>query len=82
MEDLIKALQILLKYGNPKYPTNCEHDELVICGIDPLKVSKEDRAELDKLGFFVSSETNDTDEDAELDPEGDYYFMSFRYGSA
>ena len=30
MENLIKALQILLKYGNPKRPTHCEHDELTI----------------------------------------------------
>ena len=35
MEDLIKALQILLKYGNPKYPTHCEHDELSFHGIEP-----------------------------------------------
>ena len=67
MEDLIKALQILLKYGNPHHPTHCEHDTLMICGIDPDDVSEEDKAELDKLGFFVS------DEDA---------FISFRYGSA
>ena len=37
MEDLIKALQILLKYGNPSYPTHCEHDELRVHGIDPEK---------------------------------------------
>jgi len=30
MDDLIKALQILRKYGNPKYPTHCEHDTLYI----------------------------------------------------
>ena len=39
MEDLIKALQILLKYGNPKYPTVCEHDILYIVGIDLEKIS-------------------------------------------
>jgi hypothetical protein len=32
MEDLIKALQIFLKYGNPNYPTNCSHDELFVIG--------------------------------------------------
>ena len=30
MEKLIEALQIFLKYGNPDYPTHCEHDELTI----------------------------------------------------
>lgn len=70
MKDLIKALQILLKYGNPDYPTHCEHDTLHICGIDPDDVSEEDKAELDELGFFVS------------DASGESGFMSFRYGSA
>lgn len=28
MEDLIKALQIFLKYSTNKYPTHCEHDVL------------------------------------------------------
>lgn len=68
MEDLIKALQIFLKYGNPKWPTHCEHDELTICGIDPDKVSKEDKKLLDELGFFVS--------------EADECFKSFKFGSA
>ena len=66
MEDLIKALQIFLKYGNPKYPTNCSHDELAIMDIDPEDVSEEDKQALDKLGFIVS----------------DDYFLSFRFGSA
>lgn len=66
LSKLIEALQILLKYGNPKYPTHCEHDVLTICGIDPSVVSEEDKATLDKLGFFV----------------GDEAFQSFKYGSA
>jgi hypothetical protein len=70
MKDLIEALTILLKYGNPIHPTHCEHDELLICGIDPKDVSEEDKAKLDKLGFFVSTEY------------GDEQFKSFRYGSA
>lgn len=68
MENLIKALQIFLKYGNPGSPTHCEHDVLTICGIDPADVSDEDKQELDDLGFFVNEE-----EDA---------FQSYRYGSA
>lgn len=70
MEKLIEALQIFLKYGNPTCPTHCEHDTLMICGIDPDDVSDEDKAVLDELGFFVSREF------------GDDAFISFRYGSA
>lgn len=70
MSDLIKALQILLKYGDPKYPTHCEHDILTIVGIDPADVSDEDKAALDELGFFVGEES------------GKPAFHSFRYGSA
>lgn len=70
MSDLIKALTILLKYGDPYAPTHCEHDILTICGIDPDKVSDYDKAALDDLGFFVSTEY------------GEQQFRSFRYGSA
>jgi len=66
MEDLIKALQIMLKYGNPEYPTWCEHDVLHVCDIDPSKVSDADLTELDELGFIE-------DEDG---------FVSFKFGSA
>ena len=68
MENLIKALQIFMKYGNPDYPTRCEHDELFICGIDPETVSDEDKKLLEDLGFFVDDEQE--------------CFKSFRYGSA
>lgn len=67
MESLIKALQIFLKYGNPQYPTHCEHDTLYV-NIDPRDVSEEDLAELSALGFFA---TNDPD----------YCFKSFNFGS-
>lgn len=67
MEQLIKALQIFLKYGNLPYPTHCEHDSLAVL-IDPALVSDEDKKKLYELGFFVS--------------EDDEYFMSFKYGSA
>jgi hypothetical protein len=67
MEQLIIALQIFLKYGNPLNPTHCEHDVLTICGIDPEQVSDEDKAKLKELGFFI----------------GEYNsFQSYRYGSA
>lgn len=70
MKDLIEALTILLKYGNPDYPTHCEHDQLLICDINPDDVSKEDKKQLKKLGFDVTSEY------------GEKQFYSFRYGSA
>ena len=70
MENLIKALQIFLKYGNPDCPTHCEHDVMIICEIDPKDVSDEDKKILDDLGFFVSDET------------GEELFQSFKYGSA
>jgi hypothetical protein len=68
MEDLIKALQIFLKYGNPKWPTHCEHDVLYIMEIKPSDVSDEDKVSLDELGFIVS--------------ESEDCFISFRFGSA
>lgn len=65
MDDLIEALTIFRKYGNPRCPTHCEHDMLWVCGIDPEQVSAEDIERLDTLGFF-------SDEDA---------FCSVRFGS-
>jgi hypothetical protein len=66
MDDLIKALTILRKYGNHYSPTICSHGKLWIAGIDPGAVSGTDAAELDKLGFFVDEEA----------------FVSHRFGSA
>lgn len=68
MEDLIKALQIFLKYGNHRSPTMCNHDEFCIAHINPNTVSEEDKNELKHLGFFI-------DKDAER-------FFSFRYASS
>lgn len=66
MKDLIEALTIFLKYGNPAYPTSCDHDILRVY-INPEKVSQEDKKLLETLGFEVEEE-NDC-------------FYSFRYGS-
>ena len=68
MEDLIKALQIFLKYDNPDYPFHCEHDYLYV-DIDSEKVSEEDKAELDELGFFIDEEYSG------------FGFGSYKYGS-
>lgn len=66
MDDLIKALTIFRKYGNPWSPTNCTHDTLWV-DADAEKVSAEDLAELDRLGFNVDEENGG--------------FYSFRFGS-
>lgn len=55
MSDLIKALQIFLKYGDPRNPSHCEHDYFYI-DIHPDKVSEDDKDILEKLGFFVDDE--------------------------
>jgi hypothetical protein len=68
MDDLIEALQILRKYGNPDYPTHCEHDVMTV-GINPEDVSEEDIIKLDALGFFASSDYDEC-------------FQSFKFGSA
>ena len=67
LDELIRALTILRRYGNPRRPTYCEHDELMICNIDPDAVSGEEIEELDALGFFRTDDGG---------------FKSFRYGSA
>lgn len=67
MDDLIEALTILRKYGNPENPTYCAHDELYFC-VDPTSVAPADinrLRELDVLPDFNQS-----------------CFYSFRYGSA
>ena len=65
MEDLLKAIQIFLKYGNPDYPTHCEHDELYVF-IAPDLVSDEDKQILEDLGFFINDEAS---------------FKSYKFGS-
>lgn len=68
MDDLIAALTIFRKYGNPAFPTHCEHDTLYVL-IAPALVSADDLAELDRLGFHPSD-------------DDDGVFTSFRFGSA
>lgn len=69
MENLVKAFQIFSKYSRDEYPTSCEHDVMYV-HVSPSVVSPDDRAELDKLGFYPS-------EDDDLDN-----FVSYHYGSA
>ena len=53
MSDLIKALQIFLKYGDPRKPTHCGHGGLYV-DIDPGIVSHKDMDALQSLGFSPS----------------------------
>ena len=68
MSDLIKALQIFLKYKDVKYPTNCRDDVLEIMDINESDISADDIKALDDLGFYW-------DDDNEV-------FYSFKFGSA
>jgi hypothetical protein len=67
MDDLIKALTILRKYGNPNYPTHCEHDVMYF-NIDYHLVSDEDKQELEILGISHDEENAK--------------FKSYKFGSA
>lgn len=71
MEDLIRAFQIFLRYGNVPYPTHCEHDVMYVM-VNPAHVTDEDKAVLDELGFYPADE-DDYIQDV---------FYSFKYGSA
>lgn len=64
---LIEAFGIFRRYGNPAFPTFCEHDALYVC-VDYSEVSDADKARLETLGFS-------------LNPDDDG-FMSYRFGSA
>lgn len=66
MDDLIEALVLLRNYGSPELPTNCGHDVLYV-NVDASLVSEEDKARLDRLGFFPCSEGGG--------------FMSYKFGS-
>ncbi len=70
LSELIEALQIFQKYGNPDSPWHCEHDVLQICGIEPKDVSDEDIKRLEELGFDVEN------------PYGEECFQSYKFGSA
>lgn len=68
MDELIQALEIFKKYQNLKWPTHCEHDVMLVVGIEQNEVSEEDTQKLDELGFIWMQEYE--------------CFGSYRYGSA
>lgn len=88
MEDLIKALMIFQKYIKPddlayQHPIDC--DENILCVmVNPNIVTRIDKAILQKLGFFSSSDARKTvGRMAPLCKPGmiNGYFMSYRFGS-
>ena len=66
-DEIVAAIRIFQRYGNPDRPFHCAHDILMVC-ISPNEVSEEDKEELDSLGFYPDFENDG--------------FHSFRYGSA
>ena len=73
MDDLIEALQIMKKYGNPSYTTICTHDEMYVTHeINPDNVSEEDINRLEDLGFHVTDEFGSDCKQ----------FKSYKFGSA
>jgi hypothetical protein len=58
MKDLIKALEIFLKYrpDDDYSPLHCEHDKLHFCSVHPSEVSEEDKEALEKLSVHNDGE--------------------------
>ena len=67
MKNLVEAFQIFLKYGNPNYPLQCEHDVFYVYDYNIKDFSKEDIERLYELAF-------EWDEEEEC-------FVSFEHGS-
>ena len=59
MEDMIKALTILLKYNKDSYPFGAEHDVFYFY-INPSLVSEKDRNILDKEYGVYADENNES----------------------
>jgi hypothetical protein len=68
MDELIQALEIFKKYKNLDYPTICEHDVLLIVGVEQSEVTENDILTLENLGFKWMQEYD--------------CFGSYKYGSA
>jgi len=68
MKDLIAALTIFLKYGDPYAPTHCEHDVMRVM-VSHDVVSAGDLIELEALGFHADGRDFGS-------------FYSYRFGSA
>lgn len=69
MNKLIRALQIFAKYQQEtEWPTNCEHDILMIMGVDKDDIPEKEKKELEDLGFDWH--------------EGTQCWGSYKYGSA
>lgn len=68
MKELIEAFQIFLKYDNPDYPTNCEHDIMrVYLNIAYDTIDQDDIKKLAELSFSYDDDFG--------------CFYSYKYGS-
>jgi len=68
MKELVEAFQIFLKYDNPSYPINCQHDIMrVYLDVSFDTIDKNDIKRLIEIGF-------EYDDDFEC-------FQSIKYGS-
>lgn len=56
MEDLIAALLTFSKYKNERYPTHCEHDNLMILGIGKDELSEDDASKVREPSFNWNDE--------------------------
>lgn len=93
MEELIKALTILLSYMKEDYhrdfPTHCEHDVLYVCGVDLERMDVDTVQKLIDLGFNPGSDSDTdyywdefTQEEWEIRREDlTDCFHSYKYGS-
>lgn len=58
MNDLVEALRIFSRYGNPDRPFTMSGPRMIINDIDPEHVSVTDEMELLELGFQVDTNHN------------------------
>lgn len=56
LKNLVKALEILLKYGNPDIALTSCQEAAVINEINPADVSGADLTILDELGIYILSQ--------------------------
>jgi hypothetical protein len=90
LDALIEALMIFRKYGNPEWPTHCEHDVLYVNSVVPSKMSADDLKRLGELSFYhpaldaldalEGNEENSEEDYDEEDYESDSWY-SFGFGS-
>lgn len=59
MSDLIKILNILKKYGNPKNPIDISCDLMVFNGFNVREITEKDCVKLRNLGVIIHCEADE-----------------------